>query len=175
MMTLHTGRAGRRPVMKTVLGKAGVAAMLAASLSLGACQDMQNNPKTNAGTLLGGVGGAVVGAQFGQGTGRVAATAAGALIGAFLGNQVGQSLDRADRMYAQRAEQQAYAAPIGETIHWNNPDSGNSGTFTPVNDGRASSGAYCREYQSTINIGGREERAYGTACQQPDGSWKIVQ
>jgi surface antigen len=35
-------------------------------------------------------------------------------------------------------------------------------------------GAYCREFQQTVSIGGREERAYGTACRQPDGSWKVV-
>ena len=29
-----------------------------------------------------------------------------------------------------------------------------------------------REYQTTIMIDGRRERAYGTACLQPDGSWQ---
>lgn len=33
---------------------------------------------------------------------------------------------------------------------------------------------YCREYQSTVNIGGRLQRTYGTACQQPDGSWSLL-
>ena len=33
---------------------------------------------------------------------------------------------------------------------------------------------YCREYTKTVNIGGRSERAYGTACYKPDGSWEIV-
>ena len=34
--------------------------------------------------------------------------------------------------------------------------------------------AYCREYQRTIAIDGRPERAYGTACQEPDGNWRVV-
>lgn len=34
---------------------------------------------------------------------------------------------------------------------------------------------YCREYQSTTTIGGQQIASYGTACQQPDGSWRIVQ
>ena len=34
---------------------------------------------------------------------------------------------------------------------------------------------YCREYQRTVRIGGRERQSYGRACLQPDGSWKIVQ
>jgi len=30
----------------------------------------------------------------------------------------------------------------------------------------------CREYQTTIMIGGKREKAYGKACRQPDGTWK---
>ncbi len=33
---------------------------------------------------------------------------------------------------------------------------------------------YCREYIRTVTIGGRTQQAYGTACLQPDGAWKIV-
>jgi hypothetical protein len=33
---------------------------------------------------------------------------------------------------------------------------------------------YCREYTRTVSIGNRQEVAYGNACYQPDGSWKIV-
>lgn len=40
---------------------------------------------------------------------------------------------------------------------------------------QTASGQYCREYQSTIHVGGRLQQGYGTACQQPDGSWRVVQ
>ncbi len=33
---------------------------------------------------------------------------------------------------------------------------------------------YCREYQRRVTIGGKVQDSYGTACLQPDGSWKIV-
>jgi hypothetical protein len=33
----------------------------------------------------------------------------------------------------------------------------------------------CREYAVPITVGGKEEIAYGKACQQPDGTWQIVQ
>lgn len=39
---------------------------------------------------------------------------------------------------------------------------------------QSAKGQYCREYQKTVTIGGREERAYGTACRMPDGHWQIV-
>lgn len=145
-----------------------------AGLSLTACQSSNWGDKQTAGTLLGAGGGALLGNQFGHGTGNVIATAAGAVIGGWLGNEIGASLDNADRAELQRAQYSAYNAPVGETITWNNPESGNSGTFTPVRDGRSSSGAYCREFQQTVNVGGRRQQAYGTACREPDGDWRIV-
>lgn len=39
---------------------------------------------------------------------------------------------------------------------------------------QAQSGQYCREYQSQANIAGRMQYGYGTACLQPDGSWRVV-
>lgn len=33
---------------------------------------------------------------------------------------------------------------------------------------------YCREYTATATIDGRPIPTYGTACRQPDGSWRIV-
>ena len=32
----------------------------------------------------------------------------------------------------------------------------------------------CREYQTTTTIDGRPQQTYGTACLQPDGTWRIV-
>jgi surface antigen len=149
---------------------------LVSTVALGACESMNGAGNKQ---ILGGAGGAVLGglagSQIGGGSGRLWATGAGVLLGALAGSEIGASLDKADRAYAQQAAYKANTAPIGETITWNNPDSGNYGTVTPVRDGRDSnSGAYCREFQQTIYVGGKQESAYGTACQQPDGSWKIV-
>jgi len=130
--------------------------------------------KETVGTLLGAVGGAALGSQIGKGTGQLAAVAGGTLLGAFLGREVGVSLDRADQMYLQSAVSQAQVAPLGQRISWNNPQSGNRGYVTPVRDGYAQSGSYCREYQNTIIVGGKTQQAYGQACRQPDGSWQIV-
>ncbi len=32
----------------------------------------------------------------------------------------------------------------------------------------------CREYQSTTTIAGQPQNVVGTACRQPDGTWRIV-
>src|SRR5229473_2476287 len=43
----------------------------------------------------------------------------------------------------------------------------------PAGDAQAQ-GQTCREYQSTTMIDGRPQPTYGTACLQPDGTWRIV-
>lgn len=151
-----------------------LAPLAAAALILAGCTNDAGQKET-AGTVIGAVAGAVLGSQVGGGSGRLVAVAVGTLAGAFIGNEIGKSLDRADQLAMTQAEQRAHTAPIGEKIVWNNPDSGNSGSVTPIRDGRnAQSNAYCREYQTTVVIDGREQSAFGTACQQPDGSWKVT-
>lgn len=165
-----------------MISKSSFAVMAAVAVALVACAppadrhpgDLGENNKTTAGTLLGALGGALVGSQIGGGSGRIVGAVAGTMIGGFIGNQIGQSLDRDDVARAQAAQQRAYAAPVGQRITWNNPDNGHSGTITPIRDGRDTSGNYCREYQTTIRVGGETQKAYGTACRQPDGSWKII-
>lgn len=144
----------------------------AIALSLAACAD--SGQKEGIGTILGGVGGAVVGSQFGGGRGQLVGVALGTLAGAFLGREVGKSLDKADQAHMQRAETAAQTAPVGQRISWSNPDSGNSGSVTPTREGRDQSGNQCREYQTTVTVGGKQEQAYGTACRQQDGSWKVI-
>jgi surface antigen len=131
--------------------------------------------KSDVGTGLGALGGAVIGSSFGKGNGRVVGGVIGALGGAYLGNQIGASLDRADMSYYNQTQQRALeTAQVGQTLPWNNPQTGNSGSFTPSNYYQNQSGEYCREFNQTVNVGGKTEKAYGTACRQPDGSWKIV-
>lgn len=155
--------------------KFGLIMASVAVLSLGACESIQNaGTKETVGGVSGAVIGGVLGSKVGGGSGQRWATGAGVLLGALLGAEVGKSLDKADMMYANQANVDAHSAPIGEPITWNNPDSGNSGEVTPTRDGYSSSGRYCREYQQKIIVGGEEQVGYGTACQQPDGSWEII-
>ncbi|MBI2977590.1 MAG: glycine zipper 2TM domain-containing protein [Rhodospirillales bacterium] len=151
-----------------------IAAVAVATLVLAGCVT-DGNQKEMAGTLLGAGLGGLAGSKIGSGKGQLAAVAAGTLAGAFIGRGIGQSLDNVDKLYAERAITRASVAPVGQTIAWNNPDTGNRGTVTAVRDGtNMQSGAYCREYQTTVQVGGKSESAYGTSCRQPDGSWQIV-
>jgi hypothetical protein len=40
--------------------------------------------------------------------------------------------------------------------------------------GGSDNGPYCREFQTTVVIDGQPQSAHGTACQQPDGTWAVV-
>jgi surface antigen len=151
-----------------------IAIALAASLSLAACANNAGQKQT-AGTLVGAGLGGLAGSQIGGGTGKLVAVGAGVLLGGLLGSEVGRSLDKADKLYAERnAQTTLETAPSGRTSSWSNPDSGHSGSITPVKTYETAQGEYCREYQQTVTIGGKTEEAYGTACRQPDGSWKVV-
>ena len=145
---------------------------LVASLALGACQ--AGGPKEGLGTVLGGVAGAALGSQIGAGDGQLVAVAAGTLIGSMIGREIGSSLDKADKAAMQQAGQAALErSPTGRATSWNNPDSGNSGSITPVRTYETTAGP-CREFHNEVFIGGKRQQAYGTACRQADGSWKIT-
>jgi hypothetical protein len=71
----------------------------------------------------------------------------------------------------EAAQVEATTAPVGQPITW---DDGNaSGSVTTARQGQDAAGNQCREFQQEVTIGGQTEQAYGTACLQPDGSWKI--
>jgi hypothetical protein len=71
----------------------------------------------------------------------------------------------------EAAQVEATTAPVGQPITWN--DGSASGSVTTTRQGTDAGGNQCREFQQEVTIGGETEDAYGTACLQPDGSWKI--
>ncbi len=136
------------------------------------CAEMQANPKTTIGAIGGGTVGGLIGAAAG---GSSTAIAAGVIGGILVGGVVGSLLDDRDKRLAAEAAQKAFeSTPSGKPVAWRNPDSGHSGTVTPTRTYQTAEGTYCREYQTTVLIDGKPERATGTACRQPDGNWRIV-
>jgi surface antigen len=134
------------------------------------CATVQDNPKA----AIGGFGGAAFGGLIAAAAGGGAPAIAGAVIGgALLGALAGNMLDQRDKRMAAEAQQRALeSTPTGRPVAWTNPDTGHSGTVTPVRTFQSNRG-YCREFQNTVIIDGKSENAYGTACRQPDGSWQI--
>ncbi|RKZ36557.1 MAG: hypothetical protein DRQ49_17750 [Gammaproteobacteria bacterium] len=139
-----------------------------ASLSLasfGGCQATM--PSKQAMGTVGGAGmGAIIGSRFGKGEGRVAAVAVGTLLGAVAGSAIGASMDQSDTVKTQQA------LNTGEPVAWTNPNSKDQYTVTPVGNFTNSKGQNCRNYTTVAVIDGNRETLEGSACQQPDGTWK---
>lgn len=141
---------------------------LAAAALLAGCQSTKET-STEAPSIFGGT----INSQLTAGSNpKLAQSGTGTMVGAFIGKEA--KIQPADQPLAETAAKRAYAAPVGERMTWNNPQTGNSGTITSTREGYNSTGTYCREYQQTVTTGRQTELIYGTACKQADGTWKIV-
>ena len=141
---------------------------VAVAVTLGGCAGMS---KEDQGMVFGGVLGGLGGSMIGGGNGNVIATVAGAVFGGYLGREVGRHMDEQDRLLHERAVSHTVVA--GRDSFWRNPDTRHHGRVEAGRHYKAPSG-YCREYTERVTINGREVTAHGTACQQPDGSWRIM-
>lgn len=130
---------------------------------------------TTGGTLLGAGLGGLLGNQFGGGAGKGLMTAAGVIAGGLIGHSIGSQLDRADQQAMSSTTQTALeTGQPNQPLPWRNPQNGHSGTVIPGQYYETAQGQYCREFQQTVRIGGQTQQAYGKACRQPDGTWRIV-
>ena len=147
--------------------------VLCVLLLAGCATDGPVREQQTAGAVLGGLIGGVIGHQFGDGRGRTAMTVIAATTGALIGGELAR-----ERAISEREREAAYLAlesrPSGEVVRWRDPDLDQHGWYVPQRTWQAADGRYCREYQQVVVIDGREQRAYGTACRQPDGSWQIL-
>jgi len=144
---------------------------------------------TLTGALLGGAAGAGVGYAFGKGKGAAIGGVTGLALGALAGNAA-QQRSQPKAVYAPPP---AYYAPAPSGYYYAPPPPPQPAyAYYPAQPAYAPPPAYaapapapapanlgystanCREYSGTITIDGRQERSYGTACLQPDGTWRIV-
>lgn len=132
------------------------------------CNEVRNE---QGGALVGAGLGALLGSQVGDGSGQIAAAVVGGLAGAYLGGRVGRYMDEQDRM---RAHNVLETSPSGHTTSWHNPDTGADYAMTPTRATYRSGGEPCRDYTTDAWIDGQKETLTGTACRQPDGTWKVI-
>lgn len=144
------------------------------AIDMTGCTPGNNVPgATGAGALAGGL----IGNQLFHGKNAFAGVLAGALIGGIVGNQIGQYMDRQDRINMQSA---IIHTPVNQEASWTSDKAGPNGrpvtyTVRPIRNYRtAQHHRYCREYQTTVTVGGEVKKAFGTSCRMPDGSWKIA-
>jgi hypothetical protein len=62
-------------------------------------------------------------------------------------------------------------APAPRVVYMEQPPVQAVPTSPPYTD---PAGRYCREYQTTVTVGGTGQPGFGTACLMPDGQWRIV-
>jgi surface antigen len=123
------------------------------------------------GQILGGAAGAAAGSQIGDGRGRIVAIVGGTIAGVLLGGEIGRAMDRTDQLCVDQALEQA---PDGQVIAWTDPDRGVRYAVTPQDTWQTDAGRYCREYTAQGSVGGGAVQTFGTACRQPDGSWRLM-
>ncbi len=152
-----------------------IAALVAAGLTVTGCASNTPVDKEVAGAGIGTLAGALLAYGLSRGhSDKEVAMVVGAFLGGVAGSQIGARLSEADKVLAGRNLNESLEYDrIGSSREWVNPDSGNSGYSTPTRTFDAQDGSPCREFTTVVSVGGKEEQAYGTACRQADGSWKI--
>lgn len=154
-------------LQKLVIVGASVSMVALFSLSLTGCAPGNN---TGGATVAGAAAGGLLGAAAVGGNNAWLGALGGAVVGGIVGNQIGRYMDRQDRANMRRA---VINTPLGKQASWTNQHSDITYTVRPIRNYH-DEGRYCREYRTTIEINGKPRKAYGNACRQPDGSWKIV-
>ncbi len=145
-----------------------IVAMLVVLSTLTACETTTHAQQ---GEVIGGVLGGVLGSQVGEGSGQTAAIIIGTMAGSMIGRHIGQTMDDVDRMKTAEALNNNRT---GQSTTWTNPDTGEEYTVTPTRTFEESEGP-CREFELDATVGGEpDQKVYGTACLQADGSWKVV-
>ncbi len=63
----------------------------------------------------------------------------------------------------------------GVLVGWNNPDSGNKGSFAPVGEAYSLDSKTCRVFLAKVDRKGGEQSVQGTACADRQGEWTIAE
>ena len=127
-----------------------------------------------------GQGGETPTAQVTGGGAQVAAVSptAGApgagLAGGLISGDLGRGLDEADRQAAFAAEYRALeTGQAGAPVAWRGASGNRFGEVIPGPAYRVNEYS-CRDYTHTVTIDGQPQSARGTACREPDGTWRPV-
>ena len=138
--------------------------------------------------LFGGLIGGGMGAGIGYAAGKSRGAAIGGILGLGLGAIIAAAADN-DRhhprqvAYAPPPPPPVYAAPVYAPPAYD--PAYRQGAYRPYPPaqvyrqpdpyaGTQYSQNYCRQYNGSVNVNGNTYPSYGTACLQPDGTWRLV-
>ncbi len=135
------------------------------------CRNQVDPAGVIAGALIGGLLG---NAMTRRGSSAIP-TIAGVVVGGALGAALTRDMNCEDQSYAYNTYYNGFNS--GRThvpYQWRNPNNGNFGDFRINNYYTDPAGFRCAEFNQQATINRRSRAANGRACQQPDGSWTIV-
>ncbi|WP_299479116.1 RT0821/Lpp0805 family surface protein [uncultured Roseibium sp.] len=87
---------------------------------------------------------------------------------------VSSTLQTSDKTIANEKLQTALEKSLsGQATRWQNPQSGVSGSVTPLKTWKTSEGTYCRSYtESIVLASGKSLNREGVACRTGNAVWK---
>lgn len=153
-----------------------VATVVVAMGLLSACTGQSGDNSIGNKTIVGAAAGAAgAGLIAAAAIGGAPAILGGVLLGGLLGGAIGHYLDDQDKRIADDTTKKSLEqSKPGQTMSWHNPDNGHAGSVTPSKNYQTASGEVCRDYQQTIVVDGKTQKAQGTACRDASGNWRTV-
>jgi len=149
-----------------------VAALLGGTACASIEQQTGLGTRTQTGAAVGAAAGGLITAAAGANTGWIIAAT---VLGAVAGGVVAEYMTRDDKMLAGKTTNDTLETErTGTTSTWRNPDTGNSGSVTVTDTFQQADGTPCRTFTQTVNAGGRSDSGVGTACREPDGTWRVA-
>ena len=136
------------------------------------CRNQVDPAGVIAGALIGGLLGNAMAPRRGN---SAIPTIAGVVVGGALGAALTRDMNCEDQSYAYNTYYNGFNS--GRTnipFQWRNPNNGNYGEFRVNNYYNDPAGFRCAEFNQQMTVSRRSRAANGRACQQPDGTWAIV-
>ncbi len=137
--------------------------------------ERQQSGNTAGGAIVGAIAGGLLGNTISRGPQRGTGTALGAILGGVVGGTIGHnSLNCEDRSYEIDTYYSGFEAGRPHARYdWRNPRSDAYGYLEVGDYYRDRTGYRCANYTQQIYVHGQPELARGTACRQPDGTWRM--
>jgi surface antigen len=128
-----------------------------------------------AGALIGGILGNAITSGGRGGGGQAVGTIAGVVLGGALGASLTRNMDCDDRSYAYNTYYNGFnSGRAGVPYQWRNPSNGHYGDFRVNDYYNDQSGFRCANFAQQVYVGRRPQMTNGRACQQPDGTWAVI-
>lgn len=128
-----------------------------------------------AGVIAGALIGGLLGNAMARRGNSAIPTIAGVVVGGALGGMLTKDMNCEDQSYAYNTYYNGFnSGRVNVPYQWRNPNNGNYGDFRVNNYYNDPAGFRCAEFNHQAYVNRNSRSANGRACQQPDGTWAIL-